>query len=112
MDQRNDITTKLPHSHSRTDARRTKRSLHTLSALGVVIILASVLLSACDPGDPGVHNAAQQNKAKLDRALQTARTTYFVPDSLLTVNKQGAAWDRPPIPARLRKLRKGNLACF
>jgi hypothetical protein len=83
MDQRNDITTKLPHSHSRTDARRTKRSLHTLSALGVVIILASVLLSACDPGDPGVHNAAQQNKAKLDRALQTARTTYFVPDSLL-----------------------------
>ncbi len=86
MAQRNAITTLLTRSLSRTDVWRTKRSVHTLStlsslaALGLVIILASVLLSACAPS---AHDAAQHNKAQLDRELQTARTTYVVPDSLL-----------------------------
>lgn len=86
MEPRNAITTRVTRltcALSRTDVRRTKRSLHTLhtlSALGLVIILASVLLSACAPS---AHDAAQQNKAQLDRELQTARTTDFVPDSRL-----------------------------
>lgn len=80
MEQSNGITTILTHSLGRIDVWRTKRSLRTLSALGLVIIMVSVLLSACAPS---AHDAAQQNKAKLDREIQTARTTYLVPDSRL-----------------------------
>ncbi len=82
MEQRNHITTILTRSLGRPAVWRTKRSLHTFSAIGLVIILASVLLSACDSGS-GAQGATQQNKAKLDREIQTARTTYLVPDSLL-----------------------------
>ncbi|HLZ23451.1 MAG TPA: L,D-transpeptidase [Ktedonobacterales bacterium] len=57
-----------------------KRTLRSLSALSLVVVLATVLLSACDPS---AHDAAQKNKARLDHEVQTARTTYLVPESLL-----------------------------
>ncbi len=81
LEQNNDFVARVARSASRRNHWRTTRSFRTLSALGLVIILASVLLSACDSS---AHDVAQRNKALLDRELQTARTTYFVPGSLLT----------------------------
>jgi hypothetical protein len=50
------------------------------TSLGLAALVASIVLSAC-AGSAGP--AAQQEKAKLDQELGTARTTYNVPDGLL-----------------------------
>jgi hypothetical protein len=51
-----------------------------VSSLGLGIILVSTVLSACGPD---ARAAAQNEKARLDKEIQTARTHLNVPDGLL-----------------------------
>lgn len=56
-----------------------------LPALGVALLLLTLVLSACAPSP---QDSARQNKSQLDTELATARTKYFVPDSLLAPIQQ------------------------
>ncbi|HLJ80135.1 MAG TPA: L,D-transpeptidase [Ktedonobacterales bacterium] len=56
------------------------RTVRLLASVGLLAVLVTTLLSACDPS---AHDLATGNKAKLDHEIQIARTTYYAPDSLL-----------------------------
>ncbi|MFI5271951.1 MAG: L,D-transpeptidase [Ktedonobacterales bacterium] len=66
--------------HDSIEALMGARRGRLFPALGVAMLLASAVLAACAPG---ASQAAQQNKARLDRELVVARTQVGVPDSLL-----------------------------
>jgi hypothetical protein len=80
MELKDDTPTTVVRWLSRPEITRVKRTLRPFSTLGLIVILAGVLLSACAPS---AHDVAQQNKTRLDRELQKARTSAFAPDSLL-----------------------------
>ncbi|HEX6800475.1 MAG TPA: L,D-transpeptidase [Ktedonobacterales bacterium] len=56
-----------------------------LPALGVALLLLTMLLSACAPSP---QDSARQNKSRLDTEIATARTKYSVPDLLLAPIRQ------------------------
>ncbi len=60
-------------------------SRRVLPALGAVLLLLTLLLSACAPSP---QDQARQNKTRLDAEIAAARTTHGVPDSLLAPIQQ------------------------
>jgi len=77
--------------HGDRDYRRPgrMRAFQVATSLGLATVLLSILLGACGTGNG--QSAASAAKAKLDKAIAEARTSYYVPDSLLQPIQQQEA---------------------
>ncbi len=76
---------KAAGSPRRVEGRSARQARRALPALGAMLLLLTLLLSACAPGP---QDQARQNKTQLDAEIAAARTKHDVPDSLLAPIQQ------------------------